>query len=475
MAYRYKKSRRSPRSGNPWIEGLIDGYRWGLKEDNREIGYTFIGMTDGKFHGYRSWGWDDKGLAAWAKALEYIQSVCDLEFVNRGKNNSNKVELWLYSSRGNSGELGFAFTPGSDADEGLIAVSSSAYKSRNGEYTSSIAPGSYHWITYIHELGHAVGLKHPHQRGMRGQNRFPGLRQNSKEFSDSGDFGQNAQPYTMMTYVDKKAKNGLVASTECDYGFLKTPGALDIATLQFLYGINLNTATDDDVYMLPTANQEGTGWVSIWDAGGWDRLDGSQSNDRTTLDLRNATLGLGPHAGGYVSQVEGVYGGFTIAHDWDGETLGNAAGLCVIEEAEGGSAADVLIGNHVANRLIGGPGADRLTGGLGGDEFVIDMIGLYGRKHADRITDFNPDQGDKLHLRSPKSGLSDGVQLSKAASKEARRTLILGDSELIYNQSNGFLYFNQNAEKAGYGDGGLFAILKGVPDLSVSDILLGDG
>ncbi len=472
MAYRYKKSRRTPRADNAWIEGLTDGFRWGLQAENWDIGYTFIGKTNGRFHGYRSWGWSERELAAWGEAIDSMQSVCRLEFVDRGVNNSRNVELWFYSVGNDTDDLGFAYTPGSGGDEGLVAVSWRAYKNRNGKFTSSIAPGSYHWITYIHELGHAVGLKHPHDRGMRGEDRFPGLRHNSNELKDSGSFDQNAQPYTMMTYVDMNARNGLVPSSERAYGFLKTPGALDIATLQYMYGINRNTASADDVYVLPTANEEGTGWVSIWDTGGWDRLDGSQAKRRTTLDLRNATLGLDSHAGGFISQVKGVFGGFTIAHDWDGENIGSRAGLCVLEEAEGGSAADVLIGNQVANRLIGGPGADRLTGGLGGDEFVIDMMGLYGRKHADRITDFNPDEGDKLLLRSPKSGLSDGVQLSKAASKEARRALTLGDSELIYNQRNGFLYFNQNGEEAGHGEGGLFAVLRGAPDLNLGDFVL---
>jgi len=152
VVYRYKKSRRTPRPGNPWIEGLVDGFRWGLQEKNRKIGYTLIGKTKGKFHSYRSWGWDDKELVAWAEAIDSIQSVCDIEFVNRGENNAENVELWLYSVRNNSDELGFAFTPGSDDDEGLVAVGWRAYKNRNGKFTSSIAPGSYHWIPIFMSL-----------------------------------------------------------------------------------------------------------------------------------------------------------------------------------------------------------------------------------------------------------------------------------------------------------------------------------
>ena len=473
MGYRYKKSRRVAGSANPWVEGLTDGYRWGVGKKDRDIGYTFISKTKGKFYGYRSWGWSDDELDMWNEAIASIERVCDLKFVDRGIDNSKNVELWFYSVGGKKDELGFAFTPGSDLpNEGLVAVGWKAYMNSNRKFTSSIKPGSYYWITYIHELGHAVGLKHPHDRGLAGQGRFPGLRPNSNELRDAGEFGQNAQPFTMMTYVDKWARNGLVASAELDYGFLKTPGALDIATLQHLYGLNRNTATEDDVYELPTENEEGTGWVAIWDAGGWDCIDGSKSKDRTVIDLRNATLALDLHAGGYVSQVKGVYGGFTIAHDWDGKNLGTAEGLCVIEEAKGGSANDVLIGNHVANRLIGGAGADRLTGGLGGDEFVIDLAGPFGRKYSDRITDFKSEDGDSLRLISAESGLPEVMKISTALSRKAVRVLDQSDHELIYNQRNGYLYFNQNGEKSGWGEGGVFAILKGGPDLSIGEISL---
>ncbi len=43
----YKTPVRVPRSGNPWIDGLTDGYRWGVTDSDQKIGYTFIG-TRGK-------------------------------------------------------------------------------------------------------------------------------------------------------------------------------------------------------------------------------------------------------------------------------------------------------------------------------------------------------------------------------------------------------------------------------------------
>ena len=65
---------------------------------------------------------------------------------------------------------------------------------------------------------------------------------------------------------------------------------------------------------------------------------------------------------------DGVFGGFSIAHDWDGRTLGTPAGLCVIENAIGGKGDDFLIGNQAGNRLKGRKGADVLYAGDGGGE-----------------------------------------------------------------------------------------------------------
>ena len=63
--------------------------------------------------------------------------------------------------------------------------------------------------------------------------------------------------------------------------------------------------------------------------------------------------------------MDGIFGGFTIAHDWDGKTLDEPAGLCVIENATGGKSDDILIGNHVSNVLRGRRGDDILYSGAG--------------------------------------------------------------------------------------------------------------
>ena len=383
----YKTAIAVPRSGNQWIDGLTDGFRWGVTPDDPSVGFTFIGDTanlpNGEFGGYPSWGWTAAERRRMERSMQAIEEVCALRFVDRGDNNYDNVELWFYTldNANAEGTYGYAYTPGSDADEGLVAINWSSYRSANGSLKHSIAPGSFYGITHQHELSHAVGLKHPHERGLLGQPRFPGLSAASNEFRDKGDYEQNAHPFTQLSYVDKGARNGLVPRSKADYGFLQKLGALDVAAMQWAYGINATAAAGDDTYQLPVTNQEGTGWQAIWDTGGWDRIKAPGASASVTIDLRNATLGSDVHAGGFISRMDGITGGFTIAHDWNGEDLGRAAGLCVIEEALGGKKSDLLIGNSASNILKGRRGGDviyagagvanRVVGGKGADQFLI--------------------------------------------------------------------------------------------------------
>lgn len=397
----YKTAAIVPLSGNVWIDGLTDGYRWGVTPDDPAVGFTFIsdtsGEPDGQFGGYPSWGWSDRERSRMQEAMDAIAFVSGLRFDDRGDDNDENVEIWFYNldDRDADDTYGYAYTPGSDPDEGLVAVNWSPYQTDDGAFKASIASGSFYGITFLHELCHAVGLKHPHDKGLNGQLRFPGLTRKSNEFRDKGDFDQNAHPFTQLSYVDKGARNGYVPRKIEDFGFLLTPGALDIAALQWLYGVNRLAANGDNVYRLPVENKEGTGWQAIWDSGGRDRITAAGAVDPVTIDLRNATLGLDDHAGGYISRVDGILGGFTIAHDWDGFNVGQPAGLCVIEVAVGGSGGDRLIGNDFDNRIKGKKGPDviyagggsgnRVTGGKGRDQFWIDS----GTRSFVEITDFD--------------------------------------------------------------------------------------
>jgi Ca2+-binding RTX toxin-like protein len=159
----------------------------------------------------------------------------------------------------------------------------------------------------------------------------------------------------MMSYNDAGTAY-MAPSTNSDYGFLITPMAFDIAALQAIYGANNTYASGNNNYYLPGVNGAGTGtgWRCIWDTGGTDWIRYGGSID-ATINLNDAPL-TGANAGGYISRVDGINGGFTIANG------------VRIENAQGGSGDDSITGNEYANTLVGNVGDDTLRGGSGNDD-----------------------------------------------------------------------------------------------------------
>ena len=219
--------------------------------------------------------------------------------------------------------------------------------------------GGYSYKTLVHEIGHALGLDHPHSDG--NNDVFPGVgTQPNAAFEDSGDNGLNQGIWTIMSYVDGWDQGGGVTvggQTNRPYGWEATPMAFDIAAIQLLYGANTTTNADATVYTLPNVNAVGTYYSCIWDAGGGNDLIRATpgSNLGVTINLNDATLLNAPGGGGFVSRHAGIFGGFTIANG------------VVIEHATGANGNDTLIGNEAANTLTGGIGNDTLMGGLGAD------------------------------------------------------------------------------------------------------------
>lgn len=217
--------------------------------------------------------------------------------------------------------------------------------------TANNARGGYSYVTFLHEIGHAMGLEHPHDGDL-----FPGV----SSPLDSGDNGLNQSIFTIMSYLDGYNQKGM--SPSLAYGWQATPGAFDIAAVQAIYGVNTATGAGDTVYAVPGVNAAGTFYATIWDASGNDTISATGIAAATTIDLRAATLQNAPGGGGWLSSAQGIYGGFTIAKN------------ALIENAIGGNGNDRLTGNDLANLLTGGPGADVLNGGGNIDTAMVSGV-----------------------------------------------------------------------------------------------------
>jgi Ca2+-binding RTX toxin-like protein len=148
-------------------------------------------------------------------------------------------------------------------------------------------------------------------------------------------------------------------------------------------------------------------------------------------------------------------------------------GSLKIDQAVVGTVArDLITGSDTGEALAGGQGKDKMTGGGGSDAFVFETPGEFGKKKADTITDFRPEEGDKIAIAKETFSEVSRIKLDTATGKQEVRSAASTNKNFIYDDKSGILYFNENGRKAGFGNGGEFAQLLGAPDISKGDLVL---
>ena len=407
-------------TSNEYINGLLSGSRWdNISSDSAtittELKYYLYDNESLPIDGvsYQTLEIKPEEINAINYSFESFSNVADITFTQTTSANEAHIAWLLFETLDEIEEdlAGFAFFPKSEYEEaGYIFMNASLYSEQNSGSTrevinNSLDRGSAGYITFPHELGHALGLKHPHDNlavNINNQvttyNTFPGLNDGDKYLGGSN--GLNASPWTIMTYNENTSGNEYSPSSPKAFGgFLLGIGAFDIASMQYMYGPNINYNQGNNTYIL---DSNLNGYQCIWDAGGVDEIDASSASSSVNIDLRNATLQNELGGGGFVSKLKDSYKGFTIAY--------NSTGDCVIENAIGSSHNDNLIGNDFDNNITGGAGDDTISGGKGNDNidggegndsFLLDLdsndylISTVSLNNSYRITD-NKDEIDLI-------------------------------------------------------------------------------
>jgi Ca2+-binding RTX toxin-like protein len=156
------------------------------------------------------------------------------------------------------------------------------------------------------------------------------------------------------------------------------------------------------------------------------------------------------------------------------------AGASGNDTIQGAGGNDRINGNAGRDEIFGGSGFDRLQGGVGNDTisggseldtFEFGGAGLsFSMIGRDTILDFDRDtvslsQETFTDLVSLGALVSEQFAVVSSYTQAAR-----SEALIVYNASSGVLFYNQNGSATGFGDGGgSFAILKGLPEISVSN------
>ena len=225
-------------SGDPTTDALIFGTKWGsaLARTGASLTYSIPGIG-------ATWGYagpstsyfplgSSSELAAVRYALQSWSAIANVSFAEVSETSSSVGDLRVgYSSYGMSIDTGaYAYLPSTQPAGGDVWLNSAL---RGTVFTdASYGVGGIGQFVFLHEFGHALGLKHPF------------------EISSYANITLGASDDTIFnTVMSYNLQPGIRNAFTNSRTYATTAMADDIDAIQYIYGANIASHAGDDLYV----------------------------------------------------------------------------------------------------------------------------------------------------------------------------------------------------------------------------------
>lgn len=367
------------------------------------------------------WSYSDSQRALFREALDKFEAVGGIRFIET----TGVAMINVFGSTGATagGWANYSYVDGFNGrvGQGILV-------NNYGEMDQS----EYGFQVNLHELGHAMGLKHPHEGETTLElshdtqsNSVMTYNIRSPYTSDLGDFDVEALQHLYGTA--DRFDDWTVRLNANDKVVIKATEAVDTLLAPDADSRLFGFGGDDTMFGMQGDDvlNGGSGHDTIKAGRGNDRLFGGSGDDDLSgmegADILRGDEGADTMTGGDGDDslwggddddtlmgdrdaTDQSYGGFTshdrlFGQDGDDKLYGGSGNDLLVggkgnDLLRGGDGNDTLFGRSGADRLYGGKGADSLNGGGGADVFVFDDSDAHA---MDTITDFKVGE-DKIDL-----------------------------------------------------------------------------